>query len=282
LGERAVLPHAITAREGEVTMRIICASICYRGFAPDEFAATLELAPRAGYKYMEIHGPMTWSPDAIAAFDLPAARRRLRAAGMQCLGLYPPGWGGADDADVRRRARAIARAVGLAEQLGADHIDTTGATGRENGSLERVIDCARQVLAEIAPSSPVKLTLENHYGNVLEQPDDFAQVLEAIPDRRLGLCVDTGHFHSVHVDTPALICRFAPRIYAVHLKDHLGTTSVGIGRGEVDLPAVVAALREVGYQGDLTIELEVADPGNLPRYTQEAYIYVCGLLGEKL
>jgi len=84
------------------------------------------------------------------------------------------------------------------------------------------------------------------------------------------------------VDTVALVRRFAPRIYAVHLKDHIGTVSVGIGRGEIRLPAIVAALQEVGYQGDLTVELEVEDPENLPRYTQEAYGYLSGMLGTKL
>ena len=34
--------------------------------------------------------------------------------------------------------------------------------------------------------------------------------------------------------------------------------------------------------GDLTVELEVSDPQNLPRYTQEAYVYLRGLLGMKL
>ena len=57
---------------------------------------------------------------------------------------------------------------------------------------------------------------------------------------------------------------------------------MGIGRGEVDLPAIVAALRAVGYAGGLTVELEVEDPENLPRYTQEAYVYLGGLLGQKL
>ena len=31
-------------------MDIICASICYRGYAEDEVTATLELAPKIGYK----------------------------------------------------------------------------------------------------------------------------------------------------------------------------------------------------------------------------------------
>jgi sugar phosphate isomerase/epimerase len=94
--------------------------------------------------------------------------------------------------------------------------------------------------------------------------------------------VDTGHFHSAGVDTVAFIHHFAPRIYNVHLKDHISTVSVGIGRGEVDLPAIVSALIEVQYAGDLTVELEVQDAENLPRYTAEAYVYLRGLLGEKL
>ena len=65
----------------------------------------------------------------------------------------------------------------------------------------------------------------------------------------------------------------------MHLKDHLGTVSVGIGRGELKLKQIIETLQEVGYQGDLTLELEVEDPENLPRYTEEAYLYLSGMLG---
>jgi sugar phosphate isomerase/epimerase len=128
----------------------------------------------------------------------------------------------------------------------------------------------------------VRLALEPHYGNILERPEDFECVLEACPDPRLGVCVDTGHFHAAGVDIPAFIQRFASRLYSVHLKDHLGAVSVGVGRGEIDLPAVIRALRENSYRGGLTVELEVEDPQNLPRYTEEAYCYLSGLLGQKL
>ena len=128
-----------------------------------------------------------------------------------------------------------------------------------------MIECARQVLDQIPADTSVKLTLEPHYGNVLQEREDFERVLDAIPDPRLGVCVDTGHFHSAGVDTVQFIRDFAPRLYAVHFKDHIGTVSVGIGRGEIDLAAEIAALREVGYAGDLTVELEVKDPENLPR-----------------
>jgi sugar phosphate isomerase/epimerase len=264
-------------------MHIICASICYRGYAEDEVTATLDLAPRTGYRLMEIHGPATWSVPAVDAFDLPSMKTRIEQAGMHCAGIYTPGWGGAGEADVCEHARAIAQCACFAAALGSHHVTSTGAQPRTTpGALDRVVECVRQVLAQLPPDLDVKLTLEPHYGNCLQQPEDFERVLGEFDDSRLGLCVDTGHFHSAHVDTVALIRRFAPRIYSVHLKDHVGSVSVGIGRGEIDLPAEIAALREVSYQGDLTVELEVQDPENLPCYTTEAYIYLCGLLGMKL
>jgi sugar phosphate isomerase/epimerase len=265
------------------SMNIVCASICYRGYAEDEVAATLTHAPAIGYRLMEIHGPMVWSADAVDIFDLLKIQASIAASGMRCAGIYTPGWGGHDDAEVERNAHAIATCAHYAEALGAHHVTSTGASPRsEPGALDRVIACVRRVLELVPANSPIKLALEPHYRNVLQQPEDFARVFEACPDPRVGLCVDTGHFHSAGVDTAGVIRRFAPRLFDVHLKDHVGTVSVGIGRGEIDLRSEVEVLREVNYAGNLTVELEVEDPANLPRYTQEAYIYLCGLLGRKL
>ncbi len=232
---------------------------------------------------MEIHGPMVWSADAIEHFDLNRIRCDLQASGMRCAGIYTPGWGGRDAADVEAHAQAIAACAQFARELGASHITSTGASPRdEPGALERVITCVRRVTELVPPDNSVRLALEPHFGNVLLQPDDFDRIFKAVPDTRLGVCVDTGHFHSAGIDTIAIIHRFAKRIVNVHLKDHISTVSVGIGRGEIDLQTEIAALRETGYPGDLTVELEVEDPLNLPRYTQEAYVYLCGLLGRKL
>ena len=264
-------------------MDIICASICYRGYAEDEVAATLENAPKIGYRAMEIHGPLIWSVDAVHNFDIDGMKNDINKSGMRCAGLYPPGWGGNDSDDVEVRAKAIAKCVEIAEQLNATHLTTSGAQrSTESGALDRVIACVREVLARIPADSSIKLTLEPHHGNVLEQPEDFQRVLDAIPDERVGVCIDTGHFHSSGVDTLAAIHNFGTRIYAVHLKDHIGAVSVGIGRGELNLKEIIGTLKDVGYQEDLTLELEVEDPENLPRYTEEAYFYLSGMLGLQL
>ena len=84
------------------------------------------------------------------------------------------------------------------------------------------------------------------------------------------------------VDTLATIRQFSSRIYAVHLKDHIGAISVGIGRGELNLREIITTFQDIDYQGDLTLELEVEDTENLPRYTEEAYFYLSGMLGLRL
>ena len=264
-------------------MDIICASICYRGYADDEVLATCENAPKIGYRHMEIHGPMSGSVDAMESLDAEKVEDLVAKSGMRCAGIHPPSWGGADDEEAEQKAGAIARAVKIVDRLGGDHVTTTGASRRgEKGGLERVILCIRETLTLTREHSNIRLNLEPHYRNILEQAEDFEAVLAAVPDPRVGVCIDTGHFHSAHVDTISFIRRQARRIYNVHLKDHIGSVSVGIGRGEIDLASIVGALRSVNYAGDLTVELEVEDPQNLPRYTEEAYFYISGLLNRKL
>ena len=202
---------------------------------------------------------------------------------MRCTGMYSAGWGGKDEQKVRRNATQLAKAATVVEALGGDHVTTSG-DGRQGdaGGLDRVIACAQLVVEQLPPDCGVKLTMEPHYGNILMYPEDFATVLDAVADPRIGICIDTGHFHRAGVDTIALIRRFAPRIYGAHFKDVLGSRAVGIGRGEIDLGAIISALEEVGYRGDLNLELEVEDRENIPRYIEEAYFYISGLLNKKL
>jgi sugar phosphate isomerase/epimerase len=51
-----------------------------------------------------------------------------------------------------------------------------------------------------------------------------------------------------------------------------------LGAGEIDLRGYIEELHGINYEGALAVELEVADPENLPRYCQEAYIYLRDLV----
>jgi sugar phosphate isomerase/epimerase len=264
-------------------MKIVCASVCYRGYTEDEIEGMLQDAADAGYQYVEFHGSAVGDPERLKGFPVSLIKQRLDSLGLRCAGLYPPGFGGKDDADAAMHADAIARACEIAAELGADYVDTTGAEGRSPDNrpgLDRIVLCLERVIS-LTGGMDIKLAMENHYGNVLEQISDYAYIFAAVQHPRVGICVDTGHFHTAGVEVVEVIHQFKDRLYGVHLKDHIGKQSVGIGRGEIDLPSEIRTLREIGYQRALTVELEHPDKENTHFYVREALAYLSGLLERK-
>ena len=134
-----------------------------------------------------------------------------------------------------------------------------------------VIACVKRIIELLPADNKIKIGLEPHYGNVIEQLEDYDRIFSEIDHPCVGICVDTGHFHSAKVDTVKLIKKYSDKIFDVHLKDHIGTQSVAIGHGEVDLPAIFGTLKDIGYKETITLELEVEDVQNAPKYIEEAY-----------
>jgi inosose dehydratase len=113
-------------------------------------------------------------------------------------------------------------------------------------------------------------TLHPHVGTMVEKPDEVRRVLDgsAIP-----LCLDTGHLLIGGTDPAGLARDAAARIGHVHLKDVTASVAQQVasgeisytegvagglyrplGRGDVDLAGVVAALEGVGYRGWYVLE----------------------------
>ncbi len=85
-------------------------------------------------------------------------------------------------------------------------------------------------------------------------------------DPRIGMCLDVGHDTRNGKDPVADLKKYHARVFDMHIKDVTGTTKLGysleIGRGVIDFPALVRALREVGYDGVCSLEHEkdMSDP----------------------
>lgn len=82
----------------------------------------------------------------------------------------------------------------------------------------------------------------------------------------VGLCLDTGHAQRVGEDPLAWLDEFGDRIHGVHLKDMVPDQSgryhdAIVGRGALDLPALVKKLKELGFKGYFSLEYE-SDPSN--------------------
>ncbi len=262
---------------------ISCASVCYRKLPGNEVAVMLNDLTTTDYKAIGIHSLMR-TAEAIASFDREHLKALLDKQGIKQVIFRPPGCGAGSDDDVESQAQAIAKAVEVAEWFGSDTLSmghNPSGAARTPGNIKRFYQCAERVI-ELTPHSQVRLAFENHPNVVLQFPDDYARLLAAIDHPRIGLCPDAGHFRAEGIAAADVVAAYPHRIYEVHIKDSIGRRSVGIGRGEVDFPALIDALHAIDFTGSLTVELEVEDAENSPRYVREAYAYLKGLLREKL
>lgn len=79
-------------------------------------------------------------------------------------------------------------------------------------------------------------------------------------DPRIGMCLDIGHDLRGGADPAQDILRYHSRIFDMHFKDETEASRAGrcveMGRGVIDFPAIVRAMRKVGYTGMCSLEYE--------------------------
>lgn len=128
------------------------------------------------------------------------------------------------------------------------------------------------------------LAYHHHMGAYVESPDDVDRLMAATGPS-VGLLFDTGHaFYGGAADPVALLKKHLHRVVHVHCKDVRpaviaqarndgwsflrgvvnGTFTVP-GDGVIDFEAVLATLRQGGYEGWLVVEAE-QDPAVAPSY----------------
>ena len=100
-------------------------------------------------------------------------------------------------------------------------------------------------------------------------------------DKRFGLCIDIGHTQRSGIRPADDILQFHDRMLDIHFKDVSAPTrrgsTVEIGRGVIDIPAALEALRHVGYQGIASYEYEKDADDPLPGLA-ESVGYVNGVI----
>ncbi len=168
-----------------------------------------------------------------------------------------------DAAEERaRRVQFLERAIEIATALQAPCVSLWSGARPEASSAspaeldERLVDGLRG-LCRRAAESGVVLAFEPEPGMHVESMADFDRIVAALGHPALRLTLDVGHAHLTEDSAPDTVRRYRDRLANVHLEgmrrpvhDHLAPWE-----GDLDLAAVMAALREVGYAGPATFEL---------------------------
>jgi len=203
----------------------------------------------------------------FAPADFPAAsiRRGLERAGLECTvsGVLMPGLSIlSDDAAVRRTTqthledcvKAVAE-VGAGVLVGPLYSPVGYLPGRRRTEDEwkRAVE-AYQALGPVLASHRVTLAVEalNRFETYfLNTVADGAALVSQVGHPNVGLLCDTFHANIEEKDVAAAFRAAGPWIKHVHTCENDRGTP---GTGHVDWPGVFAALRDVGYDGWLTIE----------------------------
>jgi sugar phosphate isomerase/epimerase len=156
------------------------------------------------------------------------------------------------------------RAVDVAADWGAGwmvfhpgHLSGVGAMGHEL-ALNRLRDSLEELLAYAAERG-LSLSLENHHrtGDLASSLAELRGILSWFDDR-LGFTLDIGHAYLVAGDAvPDYIIELGPSLRSLHIDDNAGEGDVhaALGLGKIRLDDVFQALQEIGYDGDLVLEL---------------------------
>jgi inosose dehydratase len=117
-------------------------------------------------------------------------------------------------------------------------------------------------VGRLARGQGIAIGLHPHLNTVVETPDETDAILERCDPALVGLALDTGHFHLAGGDVAGVIRKHGRRLNYLHFKDAVRPftrpdffpTLRDLGKGEVDFPGVMRALRDLGYQGWINVE----------------------------
>ena len=179
-----------------------------------------------------------------------------------------------------RRVEFLNRALDIAALLGSETVsfwagvpqagvDHDQARGWLDDGLERVLDHAEH--------SGVDASLEPEPGMLVETVADYARLAARHP--RLKLALDTGHcLVTQDIDPAEAVRRYADRLGTVAVEDMRrgNHTHLPFGQGDMDMFAVLGALREIGFSRLVCVELSRESP-RAHAAVPEAIAYLRGI-----
>lgn len=169
----------------------------------------------------------------------------------------------------------IIKAIRLAALLGIKEVITTEGDpkthfGEHLSRREQIFAMVEKLRTPVewATELGIKLLLEPH-GRVTDTIDGMSAVLEKLGHpETVGICLDTGNAWLGGAEPLDYVKTFGKRIGHVHWKDMpkdmeeqrgkiygCGMATIPLGDGVIDIPAIIQALKECGFDGATTLEI---------------------------
>lgn len=218
---------------------------------------TVARLARFGYKSIEIKG----EPDQYNTKDVAAL---LASYGLKCWGAVTLTLAERNLCAKNEKQRAASvdymkSVVTMVKELDGTEITIVPSTVGKivpDGTPDEEWTWAVESLKEIhehANKAGVVMAIEalNRFETHFITRGEQALALADAVSPEVGVCLDAFHMNIEEVDLLETIRAIGPRIKDFHLADN---NRMACGMGALDWPAIVGALRDVNYDGALTVE----------------------------
>jgi sugar phosphate isomerase/epimerase len=245
-----VAPGMERARTDFGNFTVGAQSYCFRNF---NFEQAVKRTHDLGLRFMEIypgHVPVASTAEQIRAVRKLCADQDVTPIAYGVHGFHT-------DHAANQKVFEFARALGV-KFLSAD------PTPDSFDSLDKLVE-EHKIGIAIHPHGPSGGKLHRWYS---------AEVIAAAVKNHhplIGACLDTGHLIRADqlgkkLDPAKQIRVMADRNHGIHLKDHDNRTKTDVvyGKGALNVVAVIQALRDVRFQGYISVEYE-ANPDDPSR-----------------
>jgi L-ribulose-5-phosphate 3-epimerase len=230
-------------------------SICFKPYTLEQALSGLA---QAGFRNVELGAVSDFhkhlDPDRLDPPAVADARAMLDHYGLACVSIS-----GHAQMHTEVGIARLKRVLTACNELGAQVLNTF--TGEAEGDDERAALIANaRSLADRAEATGVRLCIEND-STLMPTARAGLDLLAEIAHDWIQINYDPANVIYFAGVAPEDDVRFAlQRLGHVHLKDKRGGQGVAdfppLGDGDLDVPAFLRRLRDVGYSGPVSMEIE--------------------------
>jgi sugar phosphate isomerase/epimerase len=177
--------------------------------------------------------------------------------------VYHPSWIENDYSLRELRIQHTINCIELAQKIGSKNISTEPGGPIESGftditELKKLFIHGLNKAAAVAEENKIKILIEPEPNLLLENSEQFLQIMNDIDSDCVRLNFDIGHFYCVSEEPAKLVYRLADYIEHFHLADIASDrihNHLIPGNGSIDFKSIFQAINDIGYKGYVTVEL---------------------------